>query len=82
MADIRMLKDRDTSAEGGYLQKDFILKQGVKIDLTLTRTDNSTVDISKTISVGKEAKFVFMVQIKDLGNWDSRPAEEGVTEPP
>lgn len=73
---IRQIKDINTEDKPeGYMQKDFILKEGVRVQVKITRPDNTSISIDKTLPQDKEAKLVFMVQIRDLGNWDSRPAD-------
>ena len=70
--DIRQLKDFQGE---DHNQRDFILKEGCKVDIKLTRPDKTGLIVGPyNIPAGKEAKVVIMVQIRDLGNWDDRPA--------
>ncbi len=75
MVDMRKLQDFDTSdTEKGHLQKDYILKEGVTVTITLTKDGKTLGEFGKTVPQGKEAKLVLIVQVKDLGNWDLRSA--------
>lgn len=77
MTEIRLIRDHDNIAsKDGYMQKTFIIKEGVQAYLKLTQTDNEIIEENRIIPQGKEAKIVIMVQIKDLGNWDARPDTE------